>query len=135
MRLASHQPDRDGLGRGGARAPVLSPDGYAAMPLHMKASAAASEQQRRAFASEDSLSAGGAASISKKKKRKKKKAQPGILGLRFGGGGPSILRKSRGLDLTCRRDVLVSVLLQQSIDEASNQEKTGSLVDSKSVNQ
>lgn len=59
--------------------PVLTLDGYAAMPLHMNAFPVVSEQQRGAFASEDGLSAGGADSISTKKRRKKKTAVGQIL--------------------------------------------------------
>jgi len=95
--------------RGRAHLPVLTLDGYAAMPLHMKAYAAVSKQYRIDFASDERLGGGGATSISNK---------TASGGGSLGGSGPWILHGSRGLDLTCHWDVRVSRLMEQSMCDA-----------------
>ena len=88
---------------------MLTLDGYAAMLLRVNAFAAVPEQLRAHFASDERLPGGGrATTIRKKRSRLVHRVSSVAAARRFSEEG------SRGLDLKCRRDVLVSRLVLQS---------------------
>lgn len=89
---------------------VLTLEGYAAMILRVKTSAAVSEQLRTHFALDERLGGGQRRSTGISRRKTASHSPSRRCSDR---SGPSILRGSQELDLTCRRDVLVSRLVHR----------------------